>query len=101
MLSAQFTFFFLSACRVWLRSYLVLNIHIKISLNTYIKNNHVQCCLNVCDLFRMLFLHKYDPQHNQIFAQVLKVDKENPIKQMTQKYSLSFELHKSPVRQLV
>ncbi len=28
------------------------------------------------------FLHKYDPKHHQIFAQVLKVDKENPIKQM-------------------
>ncbi len=26
-----------------------------------------------------IFLHKYDPKHNQIFAQVLKVDKENPI----------------------
>ncbi len=37
-----------------------------------------------------IFLHKYDPKHNQIFAQVLKVDKENPIKQMRQKYFLSF-----------
>ncbi len=34
-----------------------------------------------------IFLHKYDPQL-QIFAQVLKVDKENPIKQMRQKYFL-------------
>ncbi len=33
-----------------------------------------------------IFLHKYDPKHNQIFTQVLKVDKENPIKQMRQKY---------------
>ncbi len=37
-----------------------------------------------------IFLHKYDPKHNQIFAQILKVDKENPIKQMRQKYFLSF-----------
>ncbi len=34
-----------------------------------------------------IFLHKSDPKHNQIFAQVLK-DKENPIKQMRQKYFL-------------
>ncbi len=32
-----------------------------------------------------IFLHKYDPKHNQIFAKVLK---ENPIKQMTLKYFL-------------
>ncbi len=32
-----------------------------------------------------IFLHKYDPKHHQIFAQVLKVDKENWIKQMRQK----------------
>ncbi len=31
-----------------------------------------------------IFLHKYDPKHNQIFTKVLKVDKENPIKQMRQ-----------------
>ncbi len=37
-----------------------------------------------------IFLHKYDPKHNQIFAQVLKVDKDNPIKQMRHKYFLSF-----------
>ncbi len=35
-----------------------------------------------------IFLHKYDPKHNQIFTQVLIVDKENPIKQMRQKYFL-------------
>ncbi len=33
-----------------------------------------------------IFQHKYDPKHNQIFAQVLKVEKENPINQMRQKY---------------
>ncbi len=33
-----------------------------------------------------IFLHKYDPKHHQTFAQVLKVDKENPIKQMRQIY---------------
>ncbi len=37
-----------------------------------------------------IFLHKYDPKHHQIFAQVLKVDKENPIKQMRQIFSLPF-----------
>ncbi len=26
-----------------------------------------------------IFLHKYDPKHNQIFEQALKVDKENPL----------------------
>ncbi len=35
-----------------------------------------------------IFLHKYDPKHHQIFTQVQKVDKENPIQQMRQKYSL-------------
>ncbi len=35
-----------------------------------------------------VFLHKYDPKYNQIFAQVLQVDKENPIKQIRQKYFL-------------
>ncbi len=40
-----------------------------------------------------IILHKYDPKHNQIFVKkkkkkVLKVDRENPIKQMTQKYFL-------------
>ncbi len=35
-----------------------------------------------------IFLHKYDPKHIQIFAysEVLKVDKEIPIKQMREKY---------------
>lgn len=34
-----------------------------------------------------IFLHEYDTKHNQIFfAQVLKVEKENPINQMRQKY---------------
>ncbi len=38
-----------------------------------------------------IFLHKYDPKHNQIFAQVLKVDKENWIKtNETKIFSLSF-----------
>ncbi len=35
-----------------------------------------------------IFLHKYDTKHNQISAQVLEVDKENPIKHMRQKYFL-------------
>ncbi len=35
-----------------------------------------------------IFLHKYDTKHYQIFAQVLKVDRENPIKQIRQKYFL-------------
>ncbi len=39
-------------------------------------------------LYFSIFLHKYDPKHHQIFIQVLKVDKENPIKQMRQKYYL-------------
>ncbi len=32
-----------------------------------------------------IFLHKYDPRYNQSFAQVVKVNKENPIKQMRKK----------------
>ncbi len=35
-----------------------------------------------------IFLHKHDPKRHRIFAQVLKVDKENPLKQMRQKYFL-------------
>ncbi len=34
------------------------------------------------------FLHKYDPNHNQFFVQVLNVDREKPIKQMRQRYFL-------------
>ncbi len=46
-----------------------------------------------------IFLHKYDPKHNQIFAQILKVDKENPIKQLRQKYFLfhSFIRENDPI----
>ncbi len=35
-----------------------------------------------------IFLHKYDPKHHHIFIQVLKVDKENRIKQVREKYFL-------------
>ncbi len=35
-----------------------------------------------------IFLHKYASKHNQILSQVLKVDKENPIKQTRKKYFL-------------
>ncbi len=37
-----------------------------------------------------IFLHKYDPKHNQIFAQVLKVDREHNQTNETKIYSLSF-----------
>ncbi len=37
-----------------------------------------------------IFLHKHDPKYNQTFAQVPKVDKGNPIKQVRYKYFLSF-----------
>ncbi len=50
---------------------------------------YIQFCLKVCECYNVpIFLHKYDPEHNQIFAQVLKVDKENPIRQMRQQYFL-------------
>ncbi len=39
-----------------------------------------------------IFLHKYDPKHHQIFIQVLKVDKENQIKQVREKYFLCHSL---------
>ncbi len=39
------------------------------------------------DIESSIFLHKYDPKH-QIFIQVLKVDKENRIKQVREKYFL-------------
>ncbi len=35
-----------------------------------------------------IFLHKYDPKYNQIFTQVMKVNKENSIKQMRQKKNM-------------
>ncbi len=35
-----------------------------------------------------IFLHKYDPKHNQIFIYVLRVDKEKQIKQVREKYFL-------------
>ncbi len=36
-----------------------------------------------------IFLHKYDPRYNQSFAQVVKVNKENPIKQIRKKIYFS------------
>ncbi len=42
---------------------------------------HIQCCWKVCEPFRIDF-------RNQISTQVLKIDKENPIRQMRQTYFL-------------
>ncbi len=45
-----------------------------------------------------IFLHKCDPKHIQIFAQVLKVDKENPIKQIRQKYFIVIYLFRKMIQ---
>ncbi len=65
-----------------------LNIYIYIYIYIYIQYIDIYSAAGkfVNPLEFSIFLHKYDPKHNQIFAQVLKVDKENPIKQMRQKY---------------
>lgn len=34
----------------------------------------------------LIFLHKYDIKHDLLATQILKLDKENPVKEMNQKH---------------